>query len=163
MKNFKFRYLLVLIFLLPASVSLAMTIKSFNLNQMTDSADKIFRGKVIAVESGTISIGGGKLSTVTYTLEVKDLIKGELAPQSGKASNLLKIKMVGSLKEAAVKDGVRFVGGFRAPTLVQNSEYLLFTTAPSAIGLSMTVGVGQGVFSFKDGGSVSNEFDNAGA
>lgn len=160
--RFFYRYLLFLLFLLPCHYSHATTVKPLNLSQMTNNADRIFRGEVIAIEAGSIDAGGGQLATTIYTLRVNDLIKGQLPQQAGKTTNIIKLQMVGSPKKAAAEDGVRFVGGFRTPKLITGSEYLLFTTPPSAIGLSMTVGVGQGLFSFKDGSLVRNEFDNVG-
>jgi hypothetical protein len=51
------------------------------------------------------------------------------------------------------------------PRLKMGSDYLLFTTRPSEIGLSTTVGLGQGAFSVysedKQDWAV-NEFDNMG-
>jgi hypothetical protein len=129
---------------------------------MTGNADKIFRGEVIAVKTGAINVGGGELSTTTYTLRVNDLIKGQLSERSGKINNIIELQMVGSQKKPNAENGARNVGGFKTPKLITGNEYLLFTTAPSSIGLSMTVGVGQGLFSFKDGSFVRNEFNNIG-
>ncbi|GGZ96098.1 hypothetical protein GCM10008090_00360 [Arenicella chitinivorans] len=163
-KNPTFFYpkLLFVLLLLPWVNANATTVMQMNLGQLTNNADKIFRGEVIAVKSDAVNVGGGKLNTTTYTIRVSDLIKGELASEKGKRSNLVQVQMVGSLKRPAAKDGIRYVGGFNTPNLTVGTEYLLFTTRPSAIGLSMTVGVGQGLFSFKDGTFVRNQHDNQG-
>lgn len=160
--KFFYRYLFLTFLLLPFHASLATTVKPFNLSQMTGNADKIFRAEVIAVKTGAINVGGGELSTTTYTFRVNDLIKGQLSKQSGKINNIIELQMVGSLKKPNSENGIRNVGGFRTPKLITGNEYLLFTTPPSSVGLSMTVGVGQGLFSFKDGSFVRNEFNNVG-
>ena len=163
-KNPQFFYpnLFLFLLLLPWANAHATTVMQMNLGQLTSNADKIFRGEVIAVKSDSVNVGGGKLDTTTYTIRVSDLIKGELASEKGKKSNVVQLQMVGSLKRPTARDGVRYVGGFNTPNLTVGTEYLLFTTYPSAIGLSMTVGLGQGLFSFKDGTFVRNQHSNQG-
>lgn len=163
-KNPTFFYpkVLLVLLLLPWVNANATTVMQMNLGQLTNNAEKIFRGEVIAVNSDSVSVGGGELNTTTYTIRVSDLIKGDLANEKGKKTNLIQVQMIGSLKRPVAKDGVRFVGGFNTPNLNVGTEYLLFTTRPSSIGLSMTVGVGQGLFSFKDGTFVRNQHNNQG-
>ncbi len=140
----------------------ASTIRQFNLGEMTNNADKIFRGTVTQIETGTITAGGGTLPTVTYTLRVNDTLKGDTSSDNDKLGNVVKVTMLGSIKGAPAKDGIRFVGGFKAPALERGKEYLLFTTTPSALGLSMTVGVGQGLFRFVFDNQVINDAKNVG-
>jgi hypothetical protein len=75
--------------------------------------------------------------------------------------------MVGSLKkETAEPNGrVRFSLLRDVPRFDEGSDYLLFATRESSIGLSTTVGLGQGAFKVfpVDGvDQVVNEFNNAG-
>jgi len=154
--------LILSLFMFAVGTLNATTVKPFNLDEMTTSADKIFRGKVVKIETGTIDVGGGTLSTVSYTLRVSELFKGDLSNGTEKTSDLITLKMIGVIKRGAAKNGIRYVGGFKPPHLINGREYLLFTTPASQIGLTMTVGVGQGVFSLLAEGKVSNEYSNAG-
>ena len=140
----------------------ASTVRQFNLDEMTTNADKIFRGTVTKVETGTVEAGGGVLPTVTYTLRVNDTLKGDTSSENEKLGNVVKVTMLGTLKGAPAKNGIRFVGGFKSPVLERGKEYLLFTTPQSALGLSMTVGVGQGLFRFVYDNQVINDAKNAG-
>ena len=74
--------------------------------------------------------------------------------------------MVGSIKQALPVDGVvRFDKSGDVPQLEMGSDYLLFSTAESPIGLSVTVGLGQGAFSVFSVGKEDfavNEFNNKG-
>ena len=133
-----------------------------NLGELTSNANKIFRGTVVRVESGTVSAGGGELPTVKYVIRVSETLKGDTASPGGKAGNVVELMMLGKTKQVATTDSVRNVSAFRPPVLATGKEYLLFTTAPSSLGLSITVGVGQGAFSFVQGDNVINESKNAG-
>lgn len=140
----------------------ASYVQQFNLGQMTNNADKIFRGTVVRVESGSLKVGGGELPTVKYVIRVSEMLKGELAASGPKKNNMLEVTMFGSLKTPAPKNGIQHFGGFKAPALKTGKEYLLFTTAPSTFGLSMTVGVEQGLFRFVEGSKVISDAKNAG-
>ncbi len=152
-----------MLFGLLISISAGATmVQQLNLDEMTVVADKIFRGTVVTVESGTVEAGGGELPTVTYTIRVSDTLKGETSSGNGKAGNVVKFTVLGSLKAPAATGDIRFAGGFKAPKLSVGEEYLLFTTAPSSLGLSTTVGVAQGLFRFVLGSKVTNDAKNIG-
>ena len=140
----------------------ASTVRQFNLGEMTNNADKIFRGTVTQIKTGTVLAGGGELPTVTYTIRVNDTLKGDTSAEDNKLGNVVKLTMLGTLKAAPAKNGIRFVGGFKAPVLERGQEYLLFTTPQSSLGLSMTVGLGQGLFRFVYDNQVINDAKNAG-
>ena len=140
----------------------AELVQQMNLGQMTDRAERIFRGTVLRVESGTVTAGGAELPTIKYVIAVSEIVKGQTTPASGKAGNVIEINMYGWLKNIqSSADVVRFAT-FSPPRLERGQEYFLFTTAPSNLGLSMTVGVGQGAFKFVNGEFVVNEAKNAG-
>lgn len=152
-----------LLFGLLFSISAGATmVQQFNLGEMTVKADKIFRGTVVTIDTGTVTAGGGELPTVTYTIRVSETLKGQTLSADGKAGNVVRLTVLGSLKTPAASGNIRFAGGFKVPKLAVGEEYLLFTTAPSSLGLSTTVGVGQGLFRFVLGDKVSNDAKNAG-
>jgi len=148
--------------LLLSAFTNATMVRQMNLGELTGHADKIFRGTVIKVESGTISAGGAELSTVKYVFRVSDLLKGNISSANAKGGDTFEITMLGRLKNKSSQSPIKNVSGFKLPVLKNGAEYLLFTTKPSQIGLSMMVGVGQGTFRFVEDGKVMNEAKNAG-
>ena len=144
----------------------ATTMLQMNLEQLSTRSDRIFRGTVIYVERGALSAGGGTVPTVTYRVRVDEEFKGKFEPVK-EGVTVVEIRMVAAAKEdAKLTGGVRHVSLFRdVPRLESGKEYLLFMTAQSRIGLSTTVGLGQGAFGLvhqgKDKAAV-NGVDNAG-
>ena len=136
----------------------------FSLEEMVDRADKVFRGTVVDVSTGTVAVGGGELPIVIYKLRVEEAFKGSF--QSKGDVQYVELRMAGNLKEAPEQgDLYKFSVLPDPPNLQMGRDYLLLTTAPSAIGLSTTVGLGQGsfgVYSFDKQEWAKNEFDNAG-
>src|SRR5262245_19889502 len=66
-------------------------------------------------------------------------------------------RQVGTLKHFSILRDV--------PQLAMGQDYVLFTTRPSAVGLSTTVGLGQGAFTIQSGTKeemTANAFGNAG-
>lgn len=140
-----------------------------DLQELTSRADKIFRGTVIMVDEGTIEAGGGELPVVTYRLAVNEMFKGEATEVKGDEA-VVEIRMVGSLSHDKVDENgnMRFSAFRDVPVLRQGGDYVLFTTRESSIGLSVTVGLGQGAFRVlpvdgtDDQFTAVNEFNNAG-
>lgn len=141
------RALLALLLLAASAPVAATTVLKMDLDDLADRADRIFRATVLAVEPGTVPVGGGELPTVTYRLRVDEAFKGEF-DAAGKEAAVVEVTVVGSLKDSPYQQGdaARFSSLPKAPRLERGGEYLLFTTAPSALGLSTTVGLGQGAF-----------------
>jgi hypothetical protein len=154
--------------ILTAQVHATMMLH-MDLAELTAGADKIFRGTVTDVQQGTIEAGGAELPMVTYKFKVEELFKGEATQVKGDKA-VMEIRMIGSLVHSkADENGNLKFSPFRdVPRLAEGSDYLLFTTPESSIGLSMTVGLGQGAFKVSpvDGADgeyqVVNEFNNAG-
>lgn len=122
----------------------AATIRQFNLEQMVDRADRIFRGTVLDAKEGTVQVGGGELPVVTYRIRVDEALKGEL--QEVKGQTIAEIRMIGKLESSRTASARRLS---TLPVLLRlevGQDYLLLTTPPSAAGLSNTVGIGQGSF-----------------
>lgn len=156
--------LIVALAALCAYPAAAATVRQMNLEQMVDNAGRIFRGTLLDVREGTVQAGGGELPTTIYVFRVDEALKGTF--QEVKGEQIAEIQMVGSKIDA------KQVGAMRRlpilpdhPKLEKGQDYLLLTTAPSAVGLSTTVGLGQGAFTLigKGGSAVAvNENHNAG-
>lgn len=148
--------------LFAAMFANATMVQQMNLGELAFKADKIFRGTVMRVEAGTVTAGGAELATTKYVIRVSEMLKGDATNAAGKDGNFIEITMLGSLKQPETANGLRRVNAFTPPNLRAGREYLLFTTAPSNLGLSITVGLGQGAFAFVDSDNVLNEAKNAG-
>jgi hypothetical protein len=135
---------LVALLALPLGAS---TVMQLNLAELVNRADRIYRGRVLSVTEGTVEAGGGQLPVVTYRLEVDDVFRGEIAVVKG--IRIAEIRMLG--KRNPVRQGnLQFVSSLpEMPQLTIGEEYLLFATRPSVVGLSTTVGLGQGFFSIR--------------
>lgn len=120
----------------------AATVIQMNLAEMVDRADRIYRGTVLDVREGTVSVSGGELPTVTYRIRVDEAFKGTY--QEVKGVQIAELKMVGKLKSGGAPG--RFSVLDDLPKLEVGRDYLLLTTPRSAIGLSTMVGLGQGRF-----------------
>jgi len=129
--------------LLAASPAAATSVVHLRLGELADRAGLVFRGTVLSAESGAVVAGGGEIPTVTYRLRLEDAFKGDFSQSKG----VVVLTMLGVLKEAPADHGITRLAGFaELPRLAPGSTYLLFTTPPSAIGLSAPVGLGQGAF-----------------
>ena len=158
-------WVLALCALVPLTQAGATMLMHLDLAALTDRADRIFRGTVIDVEQSSIEAGGGELPMVIYRLRVEESLKGDADVVKGDDA-YVEIRMVGRIKDDVQEgDLVRFDMFRDVPRLRMGSDYLLFTTRPSEIGLSTTVGLGQGAFNVysqdKQDWAV-NQFDNAG-
>jgi hypothetical protein len=144
----------------------ATVVLQMSLDDLASRAGRVFRGSVISAEPGTAEIGGGSLPTVTYQLLVEERFKGNFSPNDGKA--VVTVTMVGSLKQGGADvDGQRRLSALpELPELQVGQDYVLFTTDPSPVGLSTTVGLGQGAFKVymsPEGDELAaNELNNAG-
>lgn len=144
----------------PADGSMVL---KMDLGDLSQRADKIFRGTVLSVEPGIVTAGGTELPTVTYRLQVEEAFKGDYAETKGVAE----ITMLGTLKPEAPNGSTERLARLpELPILVRGGEYVLFTTPPSPLGLSTTVGLGQGSFKVYLAPDrqemAANELDNAG-
>jgi hypothetical protein len=143
----------------------ATTLVQMDLSELTQRADRIFRGTVIDVDPGTVTAGGGEIPTVLYRLKVEEALKG--APDITKDGvSVIELQMVGSIKPAdPVDDSKRLSPLYDVPRLEMGHDYVLFVTPASAIGLSTTVGLGQGAFTVSSRNKEDfavNEFSNLG-
>jgi len=148
--------------LLPLS---ATTIVPLDLADLSFRAESIVHGTVLSAEPGTVQVGGGILPTITYEVRVLEGFKGDFVTKGD--SQVLEITMIGDLKGNAETGGpIRKLSSVEGlPRLTVGDQYLLFTTQPSQVGLSTTVGLGTGCFHISGDGDkavVINGYDNAG-
>jgi hypothetical protein len=141
----------------------AATVMQMNLAELVQRADRIYRGTVVSATSGTVAVGGGQLPVITYRLQVDDVIRGEVETMKG--VRLTELKMLG--KVSSVRRGsLRSASPLpEMPQLAVGETYLVLTTRPSAIGLSTTVGLGQGLFRIAGVGKdeiAINQLNNSG-
>ena len=85
----------------------AAMVMHMDLADLVGNADKVYRGTVLEKEPGTVSVGGGQLSTVTYKVRVDDALKGEFG---GKDNSIVVITMIGDLKDRAPGAGLQRLG-----------------------------------------------------
>ena len=142
-RNF-FIYSMTTLFLCVVSLTAtAAMVMQMGMGDLVGNADKVFRGTVLTKEPGTVLAGGGELSTVIYTIRVDDAIKGDFGPQD----KAVTLTMLGNMKADADNGNIKRLFSLNInPDLRVGNDYVLFTTAPSAIGLSTTVGLDQGLF-----------------
>ena len=150
----------VLAGVLFASLAGATTVLEMNLATLTEGADTIFRGTILDVSETSVQAGGGTIKAIKYTIAVDEAFKGDFPLV--KDQRIAEIKMVGSLKQ--YHNGVRVIPGF--PLLKIGSDYLLMVAPAGPVGLTSTMGLGQGAFSiFHDPNTreemALNDFNNA--
>jgi hypothetical protein len=120
-------------------------VMKMGLGDLVGNADKVFRGTVLSKEPGTVSAGGSEFSTVVYAISVDQALKGDFG--TGKDAAMVTLTMLSNLKADASTGNVKHLFTIEVdPDMQVGSDYVLFTTAPSAVGLSTTVGLGQGLF-----------------
>jgi len=156
-------FLVLAVVSLAGATSQAATMMHMNLDGLSQNADKIFRGTVLKVTEGEVEVGGTVLPTTTYVLEVNEGFKGEF--ETVKGMQLAEIRMIGKTRPVTVGTAQRFNALPDMPRLTAGETYLLFSTQPSSVGLSTTVGLGQGCFhlsgrQYKE--MAVNEYNNLG-
>jgi len=131
----------------------SMAVRQMNLQQMCSAAGRIFRGTVLGVKDGAVTVGGAQLSTIVYSLRVDEAFKGSF--EIYKDERIATIQMIRPSKTPQIGPVRRLSAFDDLPRFEQGHDYLILATTPSAAGLSTTVGLGQGAF--KVGGKVGQE------
>ena len=165
MCNFVARRLapVVAVVLVAAVPAVATTVMQMNLVEMSQRSAQIYRGTVLSATEGTIEAGGGQLPIVTYRLEVEEAFRGDIPVVKG--MRIAQIRMLGKSKSVRRGNLLHVSTLPRMPELAIGRTYLVFTTQPSAIGLSAIVGLGQGAFRIEQVGKdevAVNEVNNSG-
>lgn len=167
-KRSSFLLFAALLLILSAQVH-ATTMLKMDLGDLTNRADKIFRGTVLSVQQNTVQVGGGELPAVTYRFRVDELFKGQATQVKGEKA-IIELNLLGSLVDPKADENnvLRFSQFRDVPQFNEGGDYLLFTTAESSVGLSVTVGLGQGAFKVlpidgdRENFQAVNQFNNAG-
>lgn len=141
----------------------AGSVLQLNLLDLTQRAATVFRGRVLSASAGSAVVGGVELPTVTYRFQVEDALLGQF--KTTKGVTYAEITTIGKArsKQAGQYRSVPVVP--QMPKLVTGKSYFLFVTAPTAKGLSTTVGLGQGSFALSQVGDTlmaENELKNEG-
>jgi hypothetical protein len=105
------------------------------LDELTASANRIFRGRCIGVEVGTADLAGARIPMTEYTFRVSDHLKGS-------RGDTITFRQVGTPKRGP-RDLGR-LGGI--PIYSPGTEYVLFLLPDSSAGLTSPAGAGQGAF-----------------
>jgi hypothetical protein len=122
----------------------ASNVRYMNLRDLVAHADRIVRGTVLASDEGTVTAGGGAIPIVTYRIRVEESLKG-----GASAGETIEVRLLGRIKQPA-RGGVRPGPYFTdLPQFRIGGDYLFVLTRPSAIGLSTTVGLRQGLFELR--------------
>jgi hypothetical protein len=114
------------------------------LRDLVARGDRIVRGTVLAADERTMSAGGGNLPIVSYRIRVDEAFKGSVS-----AGDVIEVSLLGSMKQAS-SGSLRRASPLRdLPKFSVGRDYLFVLTRPSQIGLSTTVGLGQGLFELR--------------
>lgn len=122
----------------------ASNVRYMNLRDLVARADRIVRGTVLASEEGTVEAGGGAIPIVSYRIRIEEAFKG-----SAGAGQTIDVRLLGRFKQlpsGSLRRGPVFGD---LPQFKVGGDYLFVLTRPSAIGLSTTVGLGQGLFQLR--------------
>ena len=153
------RMLLPLAFMLGLSSQLfATTVLQMNLDQLTVNSESVYRGTIVSMEQITVEGGGGELPALHYKVRVTEVLKGDVPTIKGE--QMAEFRILGNVK--AMNAG-RVLPAF--PVIQSGTEYLLFVSPAGPIGLTSTMGLGQGCFNFTRQGDIEmvvNAFDNVG-
>ena len=160
-------YLQCVVFLVVLGMALplgATSILPLDLEDLCNRSDSIVLGTVLSAEPQTMQFGSSTLDTVQYRVKVEESFKGAVTIKDG--VSVAELTMLGNLKSLPVNGSVTRISSVPGlPQLQVGQRYLLFTTPPSPVGLSTTVGLGTGCFEVSGEGDkavVLNEFNNAG-
>jgi hypothetical protein len=122
----------------------ASNVVHMTLRDLVVRGDRIVRGTVVAANEGTLSAGGGNIPIVTYSIRVDEALKGGVA-----RGDVIEVRLLASMKQVS-NGSLRRAAILRdLPKFAVGREYLFVLTRPSKIGLSTTVGLGQGLFELR--------------
>jgi hypothetical protein len=122
----------------------ASNVIHMTLRDLVARGDRIVRGTVLAADEGTLSAGGGNIPIVTYRIRVDEALKGSVA-----SGEVIEVRLLASMKQASI-GALRRAAVLRdLPRFAVGRDYLFVLTRPSQIGLSTTVGLGQGLFELR--------------
>ncbi len=121
---------ILLLALLPIALG-----ASFSTSELTRSAARVYRGRCVAAEPGSVDFKGRPLAATAYTFEVSDYLKGE-------GPRRLTFRQAGT-PDRGVSDLGRIAG---LTVFAPGIEYVVFLRPESKAGLTSAAGRGRGVF-----------------
>jgi hypothetical protein len=137
-------YACAAIALTAAAALEASNVVHMTLRDLVTRADRIVRGTVLQADESTVVAGGGNLPIVIYRIRVDEVLKGSIG-----TGDVLVVRMVG-LPKPLTSGPYRRANLLRdLPQFAVGRDYLFALTRPSQIGLSTTVGLGQGLFQLR--------------
>jgi hypothetical protein len=122
----------------------ASNVLHMTLRDLVARGDRIVRGTVLAADEGTVSAGGGNIPVVTYRIRVDEALKGGVT-----AGDVIEVRLLASMKPLSTGGSHRAAALRDLPRFAVGRDYLFVLTRPSRIGLSTTVGLGQGLFELR--------------
>ena len=122
----------------------ASNVLHMTLRDLVARGDRIVRGTVLAADESTVSAGGGNLPTTTYRIRVDEALKGSVS-----AGDVIEVRLLASMKQASSGSLRRATPLRDLPKFSVGRDYLFVLTRPSQVGLSTTVGLGQGLFELR--------------
>jgi hypothetical protein len=114
------------------------------LRDLVARGDRIVRGTVLAADEGTLAAGGGALPIITYRIRVDEALKGAVSQ-----GDEIQVRLLASTKQTPGGQSRRFPILRDLPRFAVGRDYLFVLTRPSRVGLSTTVGLGQGLFELR--------------
>lgn len=130
----------VLAVLVPTFQGRATSVIQLNLEQLCQQSDQIFRGTVLDIVETTVQVGGGPLPAVTYTVRVDEAFQGDF--NTVKGVPVAQFTTLGTEKQHL--SGEMPIPGL--PNLTIGGDYLLMVAPAGPVGLTTTMGLGQGRF-----------------
>ncbi len=128
----------------------ATMVQKMDLGEVCSRADRIFRGTVLSATQGGVEAGGATLATVAYRLRVTEAFQGEFITKGDQ--KMAEITMLSPMKSIDA-DGQRWFSPLGdLPRLEVGGDYLLMTSRPSALGLSVPIGLAQGCYTIQGKG-----------
>jgi hypothetical protein len=122
----------------------ASNVVHMTLRDLVARGDRIVRGTVLAADEGTVAAGGGNLPIVTYRIRVDEALKGSVA-----SGDVIEVRLLATAKQLSAGPERRASVLRDLPKFSVGRDYLFVLTRPSRIGLSTTVGLGQGLFELR--------------
>ncbi len=138
-----------LLAVLTCAAGWATSVRLVNLAEMTEAADRVFRGRCVSVKKLADPAGG--FPAVEFRFEVLEAVKGTEKGQT--------------VVFRQVQTARRGAGGIPGiPEYRKGEDLLIFLAGDSRIGLTSPIGLGQGAFRLREGGDgdleALNEIEN---
>jgi hypothetical protein len=102
---------------------------------MTAGAARVFRGRCVGIQAGSVALAGARVPVTTYTFRIGEHLKGA-------RTRTVRFRQLGASGGGA-RDLGRLAG---LPAYAVGGEYVLFLLPPSRAGLTSPAGAAEGAF-----------------